>query len=99
MRNIVAINPLLKEQNIDAEKLHVTFLEKVADPAKADSIKSTGYSPDKFIITGKEIFLYCPNGYGITKLSNNFFEKKLKVKATTRNWKAVNKLLELAEAI
>lgn len=99
MRNIIAVNPLLKESNIDAEKLHVTFLEEVPDKTKVDSIKSSGYSPDKFIIIGKEIFLYCPNGYGITKLSNNFFENKLKVSATTRNWKTVNKLLELAEAI
>jgi len=49
------------------------------------------------IIIGKEIFLYCPNGYGITKLSNNFFENKLKVNATTRNWKTVNKLVEMAD--
>jgi uncharacterized protein (DUF1697 family) len=32
-------------------------------------------------------------------LSNNFFEQKLKVKATTRNWKTVNKLVELATKI
>jgi len=29
-------------------------------------------------------------------MNNNFFEKKLKVNATTRNWKTVNKLFELA---
>ena len=99
VRNIIAANPLLKDSNIDAEKLHVTFLEEVPGKTKVDSIKNIDYSPDKFIIIGKEIFLYCPDGYGITKLSNNFFENKLKVSATTRNWKTVNKLLELAEAI
>jgi uncharacterized protein (DUF1697 family) len=45
------------------------------------------------------VYLYCPNGYGRTKLTNTFWEKKLKVGATTRNWNTVNKLLELAEAI
>ncbi len=73
-----------------------TFLAENPPQANVESIKHIDYSPDKFIITGKEIYLYCPNGYGITKLSNNFFENKLKVKATTRNWKTVNKFVELA---
>jgi uncharacterized protein (DUF1697 family) len=59
-------------------------------------LKGIDYSPDRFTIIGKEIFLYIPEGYGNTKLSNNFFENKLKVTATTRNWKTVNKLFELA---
>ncbi len=36
-----------------------------------------------------------PNGYGETKLSNNFFEEELKVTATTRNWRTVNALLSM----
>ena len=35
-----------------------------------------------------------PNGYGKSKLSNVFIEKKLRVRATTRNWKTVLKLVE-----
>jgi uncharacterized protein (DUF1697 family) len=51
---------------------------------------------DEFIAGEKEIFLFCPNGYGRTRLSNNFFERKLGVPATTRNWKTVNALYKLA---
>jgi len=39
--------------------------------------------------------LYYPGGYGNAKMDNNFFEKKLKVKATTRNWKTVKTLNEM----
>jgi uncharacterized protein (DUF1697 family) len=84
---------------IDIEKLHVTFLEKVPGQIELDNTKKHDYTPDKFIIAGREVFLYCPGGYGKSKLSNNFFENKLKVKATTRNWKTVNKLVESAEGI
>jgi len=97
LKNTIATNPFLKEKNINEEKLHITFLEKLPDKAKVHIIKNIDYSPDKFIIIDKEIFLYCPNGYGITKLSNNFFENNLKVTATTRNWKTVNKLVEIAD--
>jgi uncharacterized protein (DUF1697 family) len=50
---------------------------------------------DEFIMYGKEIFLYCQYGYGKTKFSNTYFEKKLGVSATTRNWKTVNALFEI----
>ena len=44
------------------------------------------------------IYFHCPNGYGKSKLSNNFFENKLKVSATTRNFRTTNKLLEMANS-
>lgn len=56
-------------------------------PASADEV---------FQITENAVYLYLPGGYGTTKLNNNFFEKKLKITATTRNWKTVNELLILA---
>ncbi len=44
----------------------------------------------------QEIFMHCPNGYGRTKLNNAFFERKLKMPATTRNWKTVIALYDMA---
>ncbi len=67
------------------------------NPLSPKSLQSQDISEDEFIICDKEVYLYCPNGYGKTKFSNTFFEKKLKVSATTRNWKTVNALYELAE--
>lgn len=95
LKKITSSNPFLKEKGIDIKKLHVTFLSQIPGKAEIDNISEVDYSPDKFIITGKEIYLHIPESYGETKLSNNFFEKKLKVKATTRNWNTVNQLLEM----
>ena len=39
--------------------------------------------------------MFCTGTYHKSKLTNNFFEKQLKVGATTRNWKTVLKLSEL----
>lgn len=89
-------NPYLHQKNIDPAYLHVTFL---ADPPEKDIVvpDSGQYAPDSFILSGKEVYLHCPGGYGNTKLHNNFFEKKLKTGATTRNWKTVLQLAELAQ--
>lgn len=96
MKHIISANPFLKEENIDVKKLHITFLSEIPDKENVESIEKIDFSPDKFVIHGKEIYLYIPNSYAETKLPNNFFEKKLKVKATTRNWNTVNKLSEMA---
>ena len=96
LASIVKNNPFISKEGTDIAKLHVTFLS--AEPNKDDIKKNREgeYGPDEFIISGQTIYLHCPNTYGDTKLSNTFFEKKLKVTATTRNWKTVNELLKIA---
>ncbi len=89
-------NPFLKEKDIDIEKLHLTFLNETPAAEMLEKIKAFDFSPDRFEIVGKDVFIYCPNGYGSTKITNDFFEKKLKVRASSRNWKTVMKLRELS---
>jgi len=96
IKKIISVNPFLKEENSEAKRLYITFLSQAPAKENIESIQGFDFSPDKFSIIGKEVYLYISNGYGETKLSNNFFEKKLKVNATTRNWNTVQKLLELS---
>lgn len=51
---------------------------------------------DEFTISKDIVYVNAVGGYGKTKLTNNFFERKLNVSATTRNFKTTNKLIELA---
>jgi uncharacterized protein (DUF1697 family) len=95
LKNIVSNNPFLKEREIDIEKLHVTYLVEIPSKEKLELIKNVDFSPDRFSIIDSAVYVYCPGGYGKTKLSNTFFETKLKVKATTRNWKTTLKLIEV----
>jgi uncharacterized protein (DUF1697 family) len=91
-------NPFLGQSAPEPDKLHVTFLAAHPDPARVDQVMDGHYDPDQCHISGKEVFLYCPQGYGNTKLNNTFFEKKLGVRATTRNLKTVRQLISMAEA-
>ncbi|WP_138989530.1 DUF1697 domain-containing protein [Larkinella sp. C7] len=99
LADIVAQNPFLQEDHTDIDKLHVTFLSDAPDALKRDKIKELAVGADRFALSGKEIYVYCPNGYGNTKLSNTFFENKLKVTATTRNWKTVHELLKMMQSL
>lgn len=95
---VIKGNSFLKEKNIEPDKLHVTFLEKEPTPEHLTKIKDLNYESDRFYISGKTIYLHCPNGYGKTKLTNTFFENKLKVTATTRNWKTTNEILRIMKS-
>ncbi len=77
-------------------KILVTFLLSTPSSAKVDEIKKYVVPPERLTVHGSEVYLYCPNGYGRSKLSNVFLENKLGVRATTRNWKSVQKLYELS---
>ena len=94
-KKIISSNVFTKEESIDTKGFHVVFLSDFPAKANVELIESIDFSPDKFIIKGKEIYLHISGSYGETKLSNSFFEKKLKVTATTRNWNTVNKLFEM----
>ena len=92
-KKIIRNNPFSKKEN---NSLYVIFLSDTASDLPMAELNNAKSKSEEFFISGREIYLSCPGGYGKTKLSNNFFERKLKLSATTRNWKTVNKLMEIA---
>ena len=81
----------------DTSKLYVTFLSSPPKQDLVDSIPDSSNAKEMFQVSPLAVYVYCPDGYGKTKINNAFFEKKLKVIATTRNWKTCQKLLEMVE--
>ncbi len=98
LKKVVRNNPFLKKSDFDISKMYVTFMSESPDKTLIKALPIHESVDDEYIIDKQTIYLYCsPKGYGKTKLSNNFFEKKLKVQCTTRNWKTLNKLIEMSE--
>jgi uncharacterized protein (DUF1697 family) len=97
LHRILDHNPFLRDRDEDITKLCVVFLAASPDPSALNEISTVKDPYDEFQVMGREIYLFCPHGFARTKLSNNFFERKLKVSATTRNWKTVNKLYEMTD--
>ncbi len=96
MRRIISANPYLKEPDIDVKRLHVTFLSGTPAKQAVKTLSAIDTKPDRFQVVRTEIYGHCPNGFADVKLTTKVIEKVLAVKATTRNWNTVNKLLEMA---
>ena len=88
LAKIVAENPFLG-QGATEKELHVYFLADKPAAAELDAHRSP---PDEFILRGREVYLRLPNGMGRTKLTNAYFDSKLKTVCTARNWATVLQL-------
>ena len=99
LKRIINANPFNDDPLKEPQFLHVTFLQTKPGNYDKESILSKKSGREEIVFTDEAIYLYCPNGYGNSKLSNNLFENKLKVIATTRNWKTTNELLKLATTL
>ena len=73
----------------DGKAVSVTFLADRPAAQALAAIDPSAYGTDRFAATGREIYLYTPDGYGRSKLNNSFWERKLSTVATTRNWNTV----------
>lgn len=99
LETIIQNNPFINDKHKDISSMHVTFLAEKPIQIDEETIVDKKDKVEEIEFTPQAIYLYCPNGYGNTKLNNNFLEKKLKVKATTRNWRTTNELLNLARKL
>ncbi|MFG2140529.1 DUF1697 domain-containing protein [Streptomyces sp. NPDC048650] len=95
---VAAANPF-PEALPEPKHLHVTFLSSApADTSPLDALDEAAFAPDRFRLTGRELYLWCPGGVGRSKLAAAVARAPLGVTATARNWNTVTKLLALADA-
>ena len=95
LQEIVQANPFV-EAGAEADKLHVFFLADLPDGAQVETLDPDRSPGDEFAVLGREIYLHCPNGVARSKLTNSYFDSRLSTTSTTRNWRTVLRLLELA---
>jgi uncharacterized protein (DUF1697 family) len=93
---ILAKNPFSQENSKDEAFFHITFLAAAPMEENKEKVQAGKTQDDDFCILDKAVYLYCPNGYSNSKLTNGFLENKLKTTATTRNWKTCKELLSMA---
>ena len=91
-------SPPFADLDVDPRTRHVTFLAVRPQPPAVEGLEALAdrFGTDQFVVRGSEVFLHCPGGYGETKLSNTYLERRLGVTATTRNWRSVTALAEMA---
>lgn len=93
LADTVANNPF----GPDTSPLHVMFLADRPTAARVAALDPARSPGDRFTVVGRDVYLFCPNGVGNTKLSNAWFDSKLATTSTGRNWNTVLRLLALCD--
>ena len=96
LAEVVQRNPL-GEVAVNPKRYQVTFLTAELDPEVVRKLEAAAVDPEQFVISGREIYAWHPEGIARSRLWTLLAGRGLGVTATARNWTTVTKLLALAD--
>ena len=91
---VIAHDPFAGEYASHKE-MHVLFMNDDLPAEKLKQLSEAATDDERFAVKGREIYCHLKAGVAHSILGKGFFEKKLKVSVTGRNWRTVEKLAEL----
>ncbi len=92
----IAANPY-PEAVLSPKLLHLVFLADSPTASSIASLDPNRSAPDRYSVKDRDIYLCLATGAADTKLTNAYFDSRLKTISTGRNWLTVTKLLELMQ--
>jgi len=95
MAAIVASNPFPDHED-QPKNLHVSFLGEEPSPHLVEDLARIEKGEDDYRVVGKNVYLHYPNGISGAVFMLNGFDKALAVTSTSRNWRTVLRLAEMA---
>ncbi|MEZ5346713.1 MAG: DUF1697 domain-containing protein [Pyrinomonadaceae bacterium] len=94
IEQVIKNNPFAGEFESEKE-MHVLFLEQEMPAEKIKQLLANNSEKERFSVIGPEIYCHLRNGVIDSILGKDYIGKKLKVAATARNWRTVNKIAAL----
>lgn len=95
LARIVQRNPLV-DIATNPKRYQVSFLEAKPGRALVRRLTAAVVPPERFVVVGREIYAWHPEGVGRSRLWALLAGRDLGVTATARNWTTVTKVLALA---
>ncbi|HLO60861.1 MAG TPA: DUF1697 domain-containing protein [Bacteroidales bacterium] len=94
MEQILEKDPFKPDEASDASKKIVFLLsEKIKDTDLSRALENQKFE-EKWFVSGDVMFVYYPNGSGTSKFTINLIERKMKIKATGRNWNTMTAMVK-----
>ena len=75
--------------------MYLTFLFHKENTNRMEDVNDKVQENEYLQLIDNVMYFHCPDGVAKSKITNNLIEKKLEVKATTRNWRTCGKLFGL----
>jgi uncharacterized protein (DUF1697 family) len=98
LRDVIARNPFPSRAATEPAKLHVSFLAATPSPDAPEKLRRFQDYPEELHLSGRELYIYFPDGAGKSKLASAAVDRALGTTGTARNWNTVIALLRMAES-
>lgn len=95
LRSALADNPFA---GAEPSRLYFSLLAAQPEPALLCRLLETDVAPERVAVVGDTLYTLYATKLSDSRFTNNFFERKLKVAMTTRNFNTMTRLVELSEA-
>ena len=89
----VAGNPFPEAVN-SPKQLNLMFLKVEPVAAAIESLDPDRSAPDRYLVHGRHIYIHLARSAADTKLTNAYFDARLKTVSTSRNWTTITTLVE-----
>jgi uncharacterized protein (DUF1697 family) len=99
MRAVIANNPFAQRDEVPPNKLLVVFMNSAPSKKAIDDVRALPCEPEEIHISGREIYIFYPEGMARPKVPLARLERILGCASTGRNLNTVNKLLAMAEVL
>jgi uncharacterized protein (DUF1697 family) len=83
----------------DTAQQYFSLLASAPETSAVQALQQTDFSPDVVQLDGDTIYALYATRYSDSKFNNAYFERKLKVAVTTRNFNTMTKMLAMARAL
>jgi uncharacterized protein (DUF1697 family) len=96
LAEVVRRNPLAGVAT-NPKRYQVSFLAAEPDPDSVRKLSVAAVEPEQFVLVGRELYAWHPEGIGRSRLWALLAGRGLGVTATARNWTTVTNLLAIAD--
>ncbi len=82
---------------VDPKRYQVSFCSAEPDEGLIQRLNDLAAPSERLVAVGREIYGWYPDGAGRSRLGAELSGRRMGVTATTRNWRTVTTLLEMAQ--
>ena len=93
----VAANPFPEGED-EPKSLLLYFLDAIPEDPDFSALEAVKTNTERYELIGSVFYLYAPDGIGRSKMAEKV-GKGWNVSVTARNWRTVNKVMEMATAV
>jgi len=98
IESVLKNNPFIAPEDLATNKVYFVLLKEMPTQKNIEIARFKKFENEQFFYTPKCVYARYDLGAGKAKCGVNYFESKLKVNATARNYRTMMKLIELSSS-